>query len=218
MMNKVNDKIMINDAKEIYKFNPLIRDSFINCHFHGLFDKNPFNYKYLGYRFDYLIKKSDAIILIAEESDTLGLIYGGPENYKEEMDKVIFKRHFLSLLYIKHLFKVLGSKIFRKISNKSKNHAITTYEAYEQYQMIIHECYRLTGIVVKSVFRSKGVGGMLLNLFENRVRDKNYSAIIVKTPTYNIRAIDFYKQNNYILVRKIDNSVELLKLLDGINS
>lgn len=183
---------------------------FIEIHLENLFSENEFSRMYLKERFKYLLQYEDAVLISAKDTKgkMLGLVYGGPEGYKNNMNKYIMKKIALSLLKKPHLlcsgeFIYKYKSAFNRIAKKiilSKN-AVLSNDLKTQC-VPSSPILRLTGIAVLEEYSRLGIGKQLLSSYEKVAKDRNYKSIILETPRANIKAIRFYEKLGW---RNYDN-------------
>ncbi|HAX03391.1 MAG: hypothetical protein A2Y45_00480 [Tenericutes bacterium GWC2_34_14] len=203
----MNTRITVVNKKNFNIYESLA-DQFVNLHFYGLFNINSFNRKYLKLRYKYLFIKDDSCaIFVFRDSIAIGLVYGGPDGYNNESNKLILKNHWIKLLSFRLLSMIWLKKTIRLLLK------FRFYRNKEVKQSSLNKEYRLTGIVANSNYRSQGIGTILVGEFIKYAKLMNYERIIVKTPKDNLRAIKFYESLNFNIGKDLKNEVELyLKL------
>ncbi|OZT76871.1 GNAT family N-acetyltransferase [Salinicoccus roseus] len=171
-----------------------------NIHLGSLFSNDKFSRKYLEYRMKYVDSLEGAIIVVAfnPNNKLLGLVYGGPEGYKNKMNQVLTPKIVKTVALRPYLItnKAIAYKITSKIksiSKRQKGNEISSNIDIEN--SLPRPILRLTGIVIDPHLRSKGVGSKLLNEFVNQAKNHNYNSIILNTPLENTAAIRFYERH-----------------------
>lgn len=210
----MNDKKVISGIKEginISCFNADDLDSFIQIHTEHLFSDSEFSRMYLAERFKYLLEYENAVTVSAKDIDgkMLGLVYGGPEGYKYQMNKYIIKKIVWKLLGKPYLFfsgefmykyKSAINRLISRIRSEKTDIEISSQNVKSLY-MPPEPILRLTGIAVLDEYSHLGIGAQLLIGYEKAAKECNYRSIILETPRTNIRAIKFYEKfgwKNYI--------------------
>lgn len=186
-------------------------NAFIEIHVENLFSNSEFSKLYLAERFKYLLHEDDAVTVSAKNKTgkMLGLVYGGPEGYKNNMNKYIMKRIIWTMLRKPYLllggefiykYKSAFKRFSSKIKPRSTNIDNDTNSSQPQYQPP-GPILRLTGIAVLEKYSHLGIGEQLLIGYEKAAKERSYKSIILETPETNIRAIKFYEKfgwKNYI--------------------
>ncbi|WP_352419459.1 GNAT family N-acetyltransferase [Proteiniborus sp.] len=210
----MNDKQVKIDLKEeiiISSFSKEDLDSFIQIHVEHLFSDSRFSRIYLAERFKYLLKLEDAVTVCAKDihGKMLGLVYGGPEGYKNQMNKYIMNRIVWKLLRRPYLlfsgeflykYKSAIKRLIAKFKYK-KNNVDHTSKSVKDVNIPLEPILRLTGIAVLEKYSHLGIGEQLLMGFEKVAKERSYKSIILETPNTNIRAIKFYEKfgwQNYV--------------------
>ena len=224
----MNDKKIISDINEVIisDFNPEDLNSFIEVHIEHLFSDSEFSRIYLAERFKYLLEYENAVMVSAKDNQgkMLGLVYGGPEGYKNEMNNYIFKKIALKLLGKPYLlfsgefiykYKSAINRLISKFRPKKTDLEISL-ENNEPVNLPPEPTLRLTGIAVLEQYLHLGIGSKLLMGYEKAAKERNYRSIILETPKTNIRAIKFYKKfgwENFVNVDANLGKVYFYKLI-----
>lgn len=201
-------------------------NSFIEIHIENLFSDSEFSKIYLTERFNYLIQNKNTVTVCAKNSNgkMLGLVYGGTEGYKNEMNKYIMKKvvwKFLTRPYLLfggefiYKYKSTFIKLAKKIMPMSRKFEETTNSSKQHYTPP-NPILRLTGIAVLDEFSHLGIGKKLLIGYEDAAKERNYKSIILETPQTNIRAIKFYEKfgwKNYVSENANVGKVYFYKLI-----
>jgi ribosomal protein S18 acetylase RimI-like enzyme len=74
------------------------------------------------------------------------------------------------------------------------------------------DCVELSGIVVLKHFEGKGIGTRLFKMAKEFAGVKGYKKIVVKTESFNERAIEFYKKMGFSEAGKVVEAVEGTKI------
>lgn len=203
---------------------------FIQIHVENLFSDSEFSMIYLAERFKYLIHNEDAVTVSAKNNagKMLGLVYGGPEGYKNKMNKHIMKKIVWSLLRKPYLlfggefiykYKSALKRLTAKLKpRRIKNEAITN--SSKTYYSPPSPILRLTGIAVLKEYSHLGIGEQLLKGYETAAKERNYKSIILETPETNIGAIKFYEKygwKNYVNENANIGKVYFYKLIPENN-
>ncbi|MCK9478953.1 MAG: GNAT family N-acetyltransferase [Firmicutes bacterium] len=184
-------------------------ESFIQIHFESLFRDSAFSKIYLTERFKYLINFEDAItVSVKNDSDKMiGLVYGGPEGYKKQMNKYIMKKILLGLLRKPNMlfsaeflykYKHAINKLSSRFMVVESSAGLALKEKTHVENMPLEPIARLTGIAVLKEYSNLGVGRHLLVDYEKAAVQKGYKSIVLETPAANIDAIMFYEKLGWI--------------------
>ncbi|WMJ78076.1 MULTISPECIES: GNAT family N-acetyltransferase [unclassified Sedimentibacter] len=201
-------------------------NSFIEIHIENLFSDSEFSNIYLAERFKYLLLNEDAVTVSAKNNagEMLGLVYGGPEGYKNNMNKHIMKKIVWSLLRKPYLlfgrefiykYKSALNRLTLKLKPSSTKNQVIMNSSKTQYSPP-SPILRLTGIAVLEEFLHLGIGEKLLIGYEIAAKERNYKSIILETPDTNIRAIKFYEKfgwKNYVSENANMGKVYFYKLI-----
>lgn len=192
----------------ISNFNVDDLDFFIQIHVEHLFSDSQFSRLYLAERFKYLLEYENAITVSAKDihGKMLGLVYGGPEGYKNQMNKYIIERIVWDLLrrpYLlfsseflyKYRFAIKG--LFSKFKSK-KADIVSSITEIKPVNTPPEPILRLTGIAVLEKYSRLGIGEQLLKSYEKAAKEKSYKSIVLETPKTNIKAIKFYEKFGWI--------------------
>jgi ribosomal protein S18 acetylase RimI-like enzyme len=179
---------------------------FLDLHFEGLFKKSTFSKIYLRERFYFLLNNSETINVVVrdEYGKLIGLVYGGEEDYKNQMNKMIFKKTFLKFLLRPWI--IFSNEIKYKIKNMLKRKRQQYTPLNNDLSVINKPTLRLTGIAVFQQYGRSGVGEILVNSFISRAVDSKYSSILLETPRYNEKAINFYTKLNWLKLDVSDSN------------
>jgi ribosomal protein S18 acetylase RimI-like enzyme len=139
-----------------------------------------------------------------EYGKLIGLVYGGEEDYKNQMNKMIFKKTFLKFLLRPWI--IFSNEIKYKIKNMLKRKRQQYTPLNNDLSVINKPTLRLTGIAVFQQYGRSGVGEILVNSFISRAVDSKYSSILLETPRYNEKAINFYTKLNWLKLDVSDSN------------
>lgn len=208
MDNKILVQFQDNEEVRICDFPPEEIDSFVEIHIENLFSKSKFSQLYLRERFYYLLQCKSSVMICAKNNTNkvVGLVYGGDEGYKNEMNKFIMKKMFWIFVKEPYLlmsdefiykYRVMIAKLVNRLSigKWSSGKTVTNLNDFFEPPK---PTLRLTGIAVLEEFSHMGVGNKLLTNFINIARLRKYKSVILETPQSNIRASNFYEKSGFI--------------------
>lgn len=153
--------------------------------------------KYIEDVRDLLVELEEYIVSI--DKDKLDIV---GEDYREKV-----------ILYDLEEVKNNSGKMYLAIKdNKAIGMIAGIINKYEDEDYLDYKCPKkgeITELVVSEIYRSNGVGNMLMNKLEKYFRSLNCEYITVDVFGYNDRAYNFYKRKGYhtrmnIMIKKLD--------------
>ena len=180
------------EQKDICKISLLHKKAFDKTHFTANFSIN-----LLNYYFENLINNFSFNYVLYEEDILEGYLIGGIDP-KLSVNSFI-KAHFMGVIKTllinprfipEKISEIFGDKSSSKLENDPTIYIIAANPDYRG-----------------------GAGIKLLEEFEKEIKSKNYRKYTLSVRKENIKAIDFYKRNDFRLVSESKESYKFYKLL-----
>jgi ribosomal protein S18 acetylase RimI-like enzyme len=180
------------EPKDINKISLLHKKAFDKTHFTANFSIN-----LLDYYFDNLIKSFSFNYVLYEENILEGYLIGGIDLQKGVNSFI--REHLLgvikTLLMNPRFIPEKISELFGGTSSPESEKVPTIY------------------IIAANPEFKGGAGKKLLEEFEKEIKSKNYKKYTLSVRKENIKAINFYKKNNFELDSESKQSYKFYKLL-----
>lgn len=169
--------------------------SYDSNHFTSCFSISKLRDYYLS-----LIRYSDLTILIIDEGKVVGFIISG-ENVSQGVNSFVkYNRLYLIKILLANphfLYQKLRGLFSSKLSIVSPSNAK----------------FRLLSISVNKTKQSSGIGGVLLNEFERAIKEQGYEQYGLSVRFVNVRAINFYIKNGFLLEKVSNGTAYMIKRL-----
>lgn len=157
-----------------------------------------FGYIFCAY---YPMYESENIFVAIDKETVVGYIMGSKnsklqeEQYKKKMIWKIAVRLIFHTIWV-HPESYQSVKYFIKNSNYHN----APKNLYEEYPAHFH-------INILNEYQHMGIGSLLINKFEEYIRNNDIKGVHLRTSNMNKKAIPFYRKNGYELIYQCDGKV-----------
>lgn len=192
---------------KLKEYDKKVEKQFVEFHL-KITEQTRYMRKYLTFRYRMMWKHNSTIAIIClDENETIvGLVYGMSDSFYTVLNKKIIRRYFFRLINFKKFFAKINASSKRTPQNKATESVIS----YKK------NSYRLVGLLVDSNQRGKKIGTRLVDYLYEYAEEKKFDEVVLKTPTYNVGAVEFYKKNNYVIYNESSSEFHLRKSVGKI--
>lgn len=166
-----------------------------------------FNRSLLVKFYSYLLDENNVFVVAEEDKQILGFVIGGEWKYIESKLNRFIKENVMSYVWQIAIHPKTWAKSLQKfvdLIHKPKHKYVLLDDT---------EKYTLLSIATAKASQGQGVGGGLVDAFENELK-KNGDRYFLSVQDTNEIAIRFYKKKGFVIANEIPGELQLIKELN----